>query len=312
MSHRFISRLPLAVLSLVCALSLVGAAGARAAAEPGVLDYDSAAFHPDRVGAEPGVLYYDSAAFHPAAPASPSPVPATSPPPVGAAATPGASGPDRTGYRPDAPDPSTEPPFAGLSLYRPDAYTHQYNQQLCTGASIQMMVNLVTGASDHSGQRQIDYLDYEMHHSQYSMDDIGGMPDGWAAALANFGAGDYRVLSYPTLDEAVKAAAKSMRLTGRPAGLVIHDGGHAWVMAGFTSTGGDPAVSDDFSVTSVVVMAPDYGTIRDDPAPGTALPMAALAKLATPYTATNFPTVWTGRYLVVEPSVPAAAPAGAI
>jgi hypothetical protein len=222
------------------------------------------------------------------------------------ASSPGPSLPAQDGATVLDTDPSlspSEPPFSGINLYRPDAYSHQSTGQLCTGASTQMMINLVTGASDHSGQNQIDYVNYEMAHSHYTTIDVGGLPDGWAAALSAHGAGPYAVATYPSFEESMRAAATALRLTGRPVGLVIHHGGHAWVMAGFTSSGADPALSADFVLTGVVIMAPDYRTNIADPAPGTLMTMPALAALISPYTSTNFPTVWTGSYVVIEPQI---------
>ena len=50
--------------------------------------------------------------------------------------------------------------------------------------------------------------------------------------------------------QAVQAAAQAIRLTGRPAGLLVWRGAHSWVMSGFQATA-DPAVTDDFTVTDV-------------------------------------------------------------
>jgi hypothetical protein len=192
-------------------------------------------------------------------------------------------------------------PFTGMSLYRPEAFTQQVTQQVCTGASIQMMLNLIRGEEDHNGQHQIDYVSYEMSHSKYSVRSFGGMPDGWANALVHFVAGDYRAVSYPTFEESIKYAAQQIRLTGRPAGITVYWGTHAWVMVGFNSIGADPALSDDYTVTSVIVMAPDYKISWSDPAPGTTLPMAALARMDTDYSSTSFPTIWTDQFLVIMP-----------
>ena len=48
-----------------------------------------------------------------------------------------------------------------------------------------------------------------------------------------------------------------MRDTGRPVGLVMWKGRHAWVMSGFTSDA-DPRAGDDFDVTGVRVLDPLY------------------------------------------------------
>jgi hypothetical protein len=97
---------------------------------------------------------------------------------------------------------------------------------------------------------------------------VGVPVDGWANAVTHYGAGFYTYGIYSTFDDMIKSAATRMRITGKPIGLLVMEGKHAWVMAGFTSTGDDPATSQNFTVTSVTIMAPDYGTISYDPAPG--------------------------------------------
>jgi hypothetical protein len=48
-----------------------------------------------------------------------------------------------------------------------------------------------------------------------------------------------------------------MRETGRPVGLVMWKGRHAWVMSGFTADA-DPRAGDDFKVTGIRVLDPLY------------------------------------------------------
>ena len=159
------------------------------------------------------------------------------------------------------------PTFSGMSMYRATAWSHQATQIWCTGAATQMMLNLVTGASDHSSANQSAYYHYGYTHSVWHMP-VGVPVDGWANAVKHYGAGLYTYGVYSTFDDMIKSAATRMRITGKPIGLLVMEGKHAWVMAGFTSVGDDPATSQNFTVTSVTIMAPDYGTISYDPAPG--------------------------------------------
>lgn len=48
-----------------------------------------------------------------------------------------------------------------------------------------------------------------------------------------------------------------MRETGRPVGLLVWRGRHAWVRAGFTATA-DPREIDDFKVLEAIVLDPLY------------------------------------------------------
>ena len=73
-----------------------------------------------------------------------------------------------------------------------------------------------------------------------------------AGTLNELGLGPYVVTSEPTRDRAITTAARALRLTGRPVGLLIWRGAHAWVMSGFEGTA-DPALSVDFAVTHIRV-----------------------------------------------------------
>jgi hypothetical protein len=208
---------------------------------------------------------------------------------------------DVTGYFVGGSVPATvgPPPFSGMSLYRYSAWSRQATSTWCIGASTQMMLNIVTGASDHSGASQSTYMSFAFSNSRY-VARVGAEVDGWAAALTYFGAGAYGAAGYGTAYAAVKAAVTRMRVTGKPVGLVVMEGHHAWVMAGFTSVGDDPSVSQNFTVTSVTAMAPLYPSMAYDPAPGSAESMEYMAARLTPYT-DDYPTIWDGEYVIIQP-----------
>jgi hypothetical protein len=205
---------------------------------------------------------------------------------------------DVTGYF--VPDASGEaPPFPGMSLYRYSAWSQQAARTWCVGAATQMMINVVAGTSDHSSANQGAYVDYAYNQSQY-VARVGAEVDGWANALTHYGAGTYSVGAYGTFEAAIKAAATRMRVTGKPVGLVTMEGYHAWVMAGFTQVGEDPSVSQNFAVTAVIVMAPNYGLSAYDPAPGSVESMDYMAGKLTPYV-DDYPTIWDGQYVIIQP-----------
>jgi hypothetical protein len=85
----------------------------------------------------------------------------------------------------------------------------------------------------------------------------------------------------PDYDESLRVAARAMRETGRPVGLVMWRGRHAWVMSGFTAKG-DPARDEGFRVTGVRVLDPLYphgnGTWGPSPKPNSVLTPARLAE----------------------------------
>jgi hypothetical protein len=202
---------------------------------------------------------------------------------------------DLTGYFVGA----YKPPFVGMSLYRHSAWSYQATSVWCVAASTQMMINLITGRADHSSANQGAYLNYAYSHSRYKAK-AGAEVDGWANAVTYYSGVPYQVSAYPTFTAAMKAAATRMRLTDKSVGLVVMEGHHAWVMAGFTSTGDDPAVSQNFTLTSVTIMAPDYGRISYDPVPGSVVSLAYMQGKLTGYT-DDFLTIWDHQYVIVNP-----------
>jgi hypothetical protein len=77
-------------------------------------------------------------------------------------------------------------------------------------------------------------------------------PEGWAAGLTRLGYGKYKVTAQPTIKAAIQVAAKALRTTNRPVGLMVWRGVHSWVMSGFTATA-DPARTSSFTVTAVYI-----------------------------------------------------------
>lgn len=69
--------------------------------------------------------------------------------------------------------------------------------------------------------------------------------------------------------EAIRVVVKQIRVTQRPAGLLVWRGWHSWVVSGFTATA-DPAVTDAYSVISLRiedVWYPRHSTIWGDSRP---------------------------------------------
>lgn len=145
-------------------------------------------------------------------------------------------------------------PFA-MNLYRKGDFVGQYTFEWCVGASLQMAVNVATDKSrtSRADQQRLWGMARDTSFSPYG----GANPRGWTATLNDLGIGPYRLVSLPTLDEAVTVAAEAIRDTGRPVGLVMWAGRHAWVMTGFESTG-DPGVFAEIDVTGIRVLDPLY------------------------------------------------------
>ena len=211
-------------------------------------------------------------------------------------------------------NPWTQAPDAGAtaqanysySMYRPKTHSVQKTDWYCVPASIQMMLNLIKGTHHKGEAGQTMYWRYAQDHSTYPITDNGADAGGWVAALEHWGAGNYSVGIHKTMQASLRAAAKRMRATGKPVGMIVwgNHGGHAWVMTGFKSTA-DPRFADSYSITSVQAMGPlwPYGTIGGksfDPGPREWVGYAELKYKFTENVQRNAPA-WNGRWLTVLP-----------
>jgi len=153
-----------------------------------------------------------------------------------------------------------------MNLYEPGDYVQQYTFEWCVGASIQMTLAMADVSHDMSRDRQQRI--WEMARDTSFSPFGGANPNGWVATLNNLGVGPYEMVSEPTLDAALRRAARAIVETNRAVGLVMWRGRHAWVMSGFESLG-DPRTRPDFRVTGVNVHDPlhPHGSRRWGPSP---------------------------------------------
>ena len=196
-----------------------------------------------------------------------------------------------------------------MNLYRRGDYVAQYTFEWCVGASLQMALNMATPRNDTT--RAYQKALWEMAQARSDSPFGGANPRGWTAALNDLGIGPYVLVSLPTFDEALRAAAAAIRETKRPVGLVMWRGRHAWVMSGFESIG-DPAVHETFTVTGIRVHDPlhPHGSKAWGPSPK---PNALIkpATLAKQYVIRDSFRVNLGvppGYLLVLPTSPTAEP----
>jgi hypothetical protein len=178
-----------------------------------------------------------------------------------------------------APTPTLPPAteFA-LNLYEEGDFIPQHTFEWCVGASIQMAHNLVR--SERRGSYEDQQAMWELARANSSSSFRGANPKGWAIALEEIGLGPYELVSVPDYGEALRTAAAAIADSGRPVGLVMWRGRHAWVMSGFESIG-DPAIHPDFRVTGIRVLDPLYphgsGTWGPSPEPNALLSPDELA-----------------------------------
>ncbi len=139
-------------------------------------------------------------------------------------------------------------------------FVAQTNFVQCVGASMQMMLNIMGETEDRTGATQLDLQKLARDlsgPSRTGRQRQGASVRGWAGGLNELEAGPYRLVGTQTLEEALNIAARAIRHTGKPVGLLVWRGRHAWVMSGFHATA-DPRLTEDFRVTAAIVLDPLY------------------------------------------------------
>jgi hypothetical protein len=206
---------------------------------------------------------------------------------------------------PTASATAPEPWDGSVDLYREGSFTTQKTWLWCTAAGVQIVRNIVDGKDDHSRRSQERYFDWMRERNGYDLPESAGVdPVGWTAGLRRFVDERYELVVTKTFRGTVRTAAASLRRTGLPVALTVANGGHGWIMTGFTADA-DPLVTDDFQVTHVRIVGPLYGLQSRngyDPRPGTELTIDELRRFLTPWRYEPLPMVWDGRYVTIQPS----------
>ncbi len=210
-------------------------------------------------------------------------------------------------YRVQPPAPPAKaiaavPAWSGkYNLFQANAFVTQKTFTWCVAASVQMMVNLVRRRTDRSRATQARMIAYAQRWDNGPYGEEGGTDvTGWIAALRHYGAGRYRAVGATTAAGALRVAATAMRQTGRPAGILVMDGRHAWILHGFESRT-DPKKDRRATITAVRVSGPLYPVQQAkgyDPRPNTRMPVGKLARYFLPTSVGAF----VGRYVVVIPT----------
>jgi hypothetical protein len=192
-------------------------------------------------------------------------------------------------------------------LYRKGVFSSQRTYTWCVAASIQMMLNIIDGTSDHSRDRQERYIRYARKHDQFADPAITGTDgQGWVESLNHFGERtNYHIVSSKTYAKAIRSAVRRLRATGEPVGLVINHHNHAWVMTGFESST-DPAVDRAFQTSAIYIMGPLYPRPQHngtDPPPDTRISYERMKAFLNEYrgaeAAPNNP--WEGLFVTIQP-----------
>jgi hypothetical protein len=197
-------------------------------------------------------------------------------------------------------------------------FVAQRNLVQCVGASMQMMLNIIGSADDRSAATQVRLQKLARSLSgptRPGFERHGASVRGWMGGLNQLAAGPYRLVGTSTLDEAMRTAAIAIRATGKPVGLLVWRGRHAWVMSGFRATA-DPFRDSSFKVTAAIVLDPLYPfgsrTWGPSPKPRQALSVADIGRQFVPRRQGTWPggigidPVWSlaslsGKYVLVIP-----------
>jgi hypothetical protein len=202
------------------------------------------------------------------------------------------------------------PALGATSGYRLDLgarsdFVAQTNFVQCVGASMQMMLNMIGPNLDRSAATQAELQRLARTWSGSRPDGRerqGASVRGWSAGLNVLGAGPYRLVGAATLQEAMQVAARAMRTTGKPVGLLVWRGRHAWVMSGFRASG-DPLTGG--RVTGAIIEDPLYphgsSVWGPSPTPGATLTLKEVGRQFVARRRSTFAGALGGTYVLVLP-----------
>jgi hypothetical protein len=187
-----------------------------------------------------------------------------------------------------------------VELSRAGAAVTQYTSYWCVPASVQTMINLVTGRSDRSYATQSRLYTELRRANLYQYKTRGNDVRGWARVLtAHLPTGmGYADVSFNSRSAAFLAIVASMDRTKRPVGIVVDEGTHAWTVVGFKIRE-TPGVEGSTTVLGFYVVGP-LGS-PSDPWPKKYLTTAQLATRYTRYHEWQRSVPWEGKYVIVAP-----------
>jgi putative peptidoglycan lipid II flippase len=144
--------------------------------------------------------------------------------------------------------PKATPGTFVMDLYKEGDYVEELKNTWCVPAAMQTSMNIMDSYPDVTRDTQAKLFDLAVSLDGGSYG--GANPEGWAEGLTQLGYGRYKVAAKAKMDDAIQVVVKQIRITQRPAGLIVWSGWHAWVVSGFTASA-DPATTDNFKVLSL-------------------------------------------------------------
>jgi putative peptidoglycan lipid II flippase len=148
----------------------------------------------------------------------------------------------------ESPGPSGAPGVFTMDLYQEGDFVSEAKDTWCVPAAMQVSMNIMSVEPDTTRDTQAKLYDLAVSIAGSSAG--GADPNGWATGLSSLGYGKYTVAAKPHMADAIHIVAKAIRVTQRPAGLLVWLGWHSWVVSGFTATA-DPALTDNYTVISL-------------------------------------------------------------
>jgi hypothetical protein len=195
-----------------------------------------------------------------------------------------------------------------MNLYRRGDFATQVTKIYCVPGAMQTMMNVMDRGARKASRAVQDRL-YRLAR-RLSSDRLRGQgaeAEGWARGLKRLGYGRFEVAVAESRSAAIRVAARALRRTNRPVGLLVWRGAHAWVMTGFKATA-DPAFDAGFRVTHVRIVDVWYPRVSSiwgaSVKPNTLVPVGKLREdyLRFRRPLTRYPDK-DGRFVLVVPAV---------
>lgn len=158
------------------------------------------------------------------------------------------AGPSGSGAPGKTNSPGNPPGLFTMELYLQGDFVSESKDTWCVPASMQTAMNMMNTTPDTTRETQARLYDLAVSLGGGSYG--GADPVGWAEGLTSLGYGNFQVGAQPNMADVIHLIARQIRVTQRPAALVVWGGWHMWVVSGFTATF-DPAVTDNYTVISV-------------------------------------------------------------
>jgi hypothetical protein len=167
-----------------------------------------------------------------------------------------------------------------MDLYKEGDFVDEFKDTWCVPAAMQTSMNVMNAYPDVTRDTQAKLFDLAVSLGGGSYG--GATPEGWAQGLTQLGYGHFKVGAKAKMDDAIHLVVKQIRLTQRPAGLLVWKGWHSWVVSGFSASA-DPATTDNFKVLSLQiedVWYPRISNLNNQARGGMSRPPDATAPIA--------------------------------